>query len=74
MLDYILGGLSFSEANIEAIWKFLRKQKKVNNRLSVVAVGMVVYIVRAEIRGAIQRSEIDQLQKEVKELKSQKGE
>ena len=74
MLDYILGGLSFSEANIEAIWKFLRRQKRINNRLSVVAVGMVVYIVRAEIRGAIQRSEIDQLQKEVEELKSQKGE
>ena len=58
MLDYILGGLSFSEANIEAIWKFLRRQKRINNRLSVVAVGMVVYIVRAEIRGAIQRSSI----------------
>ena len=73
MLDYILSGLSFSEANIEAIWKFLRKQKRVNNRLSVVAVGMVVYVIRAEIRGVIQRSEIDQLQKEVEELKSQKG-
>ena len=74
MSNYIFRQLMLSEMSIDAILNFLHKQKRINTKLTVVAVGTIIYIVRAEIRSAIQRSEIDTLQKEVEKLKSQKGE
>ena len=68
MCEYILNGIQNSMNNIS---KVLEKQTKINRRLTMLTLIGAAYIYASEKR---HRYEIDELSKEIEELKQTKGE
>lgn len=60
-------------ANPKYIQKLIRRQKRFNLRVSVFIIAAVAYVIKAEERAAMQELKIDQLSRDLEELKRGKG-
>ena len=73
MVGYIFGSLQSSENAIKGIRKTLRTQARFNKSVATLAVVMTAYIITVEACTFEQNRKIKQLESEIKELKSKKG-
>lgn len=74
MINYIFGGLQSSAESIKHINKTLRNQTIFNRRLIVFAVVISTYTIAAELKLYEQDKKLEELGKEIEELKRTKGE
>ena len=74
MINYVFGSLQTSNDAVKGIKKTLRNQMIFNKRLTVFAVVITAYTIAAEIKLYEQDKKLEELGKEVEELKRTKGE
>lgn len=74
MNKWICIDLYLVEKAVNKIQKVVTKQDKFNNKVALFAVAFAVTSVISDIQYREQANRIDKLEKEVKELKEQRGE
>lgn len=74
MVNYIFGSLQASSDAVRIIKKTLSRQARVNRAYMIFALAVTSYTIVAEIRSCEQEKKIEELSKEIKELKCIKGE
>lgn len=74
MIGYIFGSLHASESAIKKIGKTLRNQARINRRVTAFALVASIYAVLMELNFLDQEKRIEQLRKEIKELRHSEGE
>ena len=76
MTNYILipDGVLLSNKSVDTIWKTVLKQRRSNFATGVLLAALIVCAARLEVRSAVQRGEIDRLQRDVEALKGREGE
>lgn len=74
MVNYIFGSLQTSEDAIRSIRKTIHKQEKINRMLIVLPLYIGAYLMIVEFHNREQDKRIEELAKELKELKHKEGE
>lgn len=74
MINYVFGSLQASTDAVRDIKKTLRNQMIFNKRLTAFAIVISVYTIAAEIKLYEQDKKMEELGKEIEELKRTKGE
>ena len=74
MINYIFGSLQSSSDAITNIRKQLRAQARFNRTLAAFALTITTYSLMVEIHNYGQDKKIEELSKEIEELKRMKGE
>lgn len=73
MINYIFGSLQASNDAVTGIKKTLRNQMIFNKRLTVFAMLIIAYTIAAEIKLYEQDKKLEEIGKEIEELKRTKG-
>lgn len=74
MVNYIFNSLSRSERRLDIMARTIRKQRKINNQLSIFVVLTTANLVALHMEQDGQAKRIKQLEKEIEELKYPEGE
>lgn len=74
MINYVFDSLQASTDAVKGIKKTLRNQMIFNKRLTVLAVVITSYTIATEIKIYEQNKKLEELGKEIEELKRTKGE
>ena len=74
MISYIFGALRNSEKSVRDILNTLNKQKRLNQTFVIFSLTAIVYLYMADIYRYGQEKRIDELEREIEELKHTKGE
>jgi len=74
MINYIFGNLQSSSDSIKSIKKTLKTQAKFNRTLNAFAFTIIIYALMAKTHNYGQDKKIEELSKEIEELKRMKGE
>lgn len=74
MVNYIFGSLQASSDAVKSIRKTLRHQARFNRTLTAFAFTITTYAFMVEIHNYAQDKKIEELCKEIEELKCMKGE
>lgn len=74
MISYICTSLRRAECGQAHLQKLLRRQIKANKRLMIALWGVTAYAVFSEFRSSNRKLRIEDLKREIEDLKSSKGE
>lgn len=74
LVNYVFGSLQASTDAVRGIKKTLRNQMIFNKRLTAFVIVISVYTIAAEIKLYDQDKKLEELGKEIEELKRTKGE
>jgi cell division protein FtsL len=73
-INYIFGSLQIPSDTVKNIRKIFRHQARFNRTLTAFALTMTIYALMVEIHNHEQNNKIEELNKEIKELKRTRGE